>query len=148
MLINEKPEVSQILQKAQDEISTLIGTPCKVIAFREHEVSISETTRRELILREIVSEVTGIKWSLLISKTRAREVVEARQLYCVFAKMFLNYSLKTIGESVGGRDHTTIIHARKTIKDLIESNDETIVSYYNAIAEKLQNRIYESKAQS
>lgn len=58
----------------------------------------------------------------LESKYRKRELVELRNIYCYLAKQ-MGYSLKTIGDSIGNRDHTTIIHNITSFKNLMETND-------------------------
>ena len=56
------------------------------------------------------------------SKTRKREIVQARQISMFLAKAFTKNSLKTIGEHFGGRDHTTVIHSCQTVKDLMDTD--------------------------
>lgn len=58
----------------------------------------------------------------LSSKLRIREIVELRNIYCHLAKQ-MNFSLKTIGVSIGNRDHTTVIHNLNAFSSLIETND-------------------------
>lgn len=56
----------------------------------------------------------------LKQKLRIREITELRSIFCFLARN-MNYSLKTIGEYLNGRDHTTVIHSVNTFKDLIET---------------------------
>ncbi len=56
---------------------------------------------------------------MLQSKSRKREVVQARQIAIYFTKKFTKLSLKAIGEHFGGRDHTTVIHSCEKIEDFI-----------------------------
>lgn len=58
----------------------------------------------------------------LVSKHRYREVVELRNVYCYLARM-MGYSLIVIGQSLGNRDHTTVIHNVTCFKNLMETND-------------------------
>ena len=60
----------------------------------------------------------------LRAKTRKREVVQARQIAMYFAKEMTKSSLKSIGVHFGGRDHSTVIHACQTVKDLVETSKE------------------------
>ena len=53
-------------------------------------------------------------------KLRIREITELRSIFCFLARN-MNYSLKTIGEYLNGRDHTTVIHSVNTFNDLIET---------------------------
>lgn len=70
----------------------------------------------------------------LHSKHRYRELVELRNMYCYLARM-MGYSLIVVGQSLGNRDHTTIIHNVTCFKNLMETNDpfrqkyQTILTY-------------------
>lgn len=58
----------------------------------------------------------------LHKKTRKREIVIARQTAMYFCKLYTRNSLKTIGQHFGGKDHTTVIHSIRTVKDLLETD--------------------------
>lgn len=58
----------------------------------------------------------------LKSKSRYRELVELRNIYCFLGRT-MGYSLATIGESLGNRDHTTVIHNVGCFKNLMETDD-------------------------
>jgi len=77
---------------------------------------------------DTVSEYYSIPVDNLREKNRSKEVAHCRQVAMYIAKMYTNYSLKTIGLHFGGRDHSTVIHAIKQIdknkeKDKILTND-------------------------
>jgi chromosomal replication initiator protein len=59
---------------------------------------------------------------LLKSKTRKREIVQARQISMYFSKQLTKSSLKNIGMHFGGRDHSTVIHACQTVNDLMDTD--------------------------
>ena len=65
---------------------------------------------------EQVSEAFGIKHKEIVGKSRKMEIVQARQVAMYLCRSILNASLSSIGISFGGRDHTTVIHAIKTIE--------------------------------
>jgi hypothetical protein len=58
----------------------------------------------------------------LQSKHRYRELVELRNIYCYMARV-MGYSLIMIGQSLGNRDHTTVIHNVCCFKNLMETNE-------------------------
>jgi|688.fasta_scaffold00218_48 hypothetical protein len=58
----------------------------------------------------------------LQSKDRYRELVELRNIYCFLARQ-LSYSLVNIGQSLGNRDHTTVIHSITCFKNLLETDE-------------------------
>mgnify|MGYP003298594217 CR=1 FL=1 len=61
-------------------------------------------------IQKTVAEYYNIKMSDILSKRRSRSVARPRQMAMFLAKELTNYSLPEIGESFGGRDHTTVIH--------------------------------------
>lgn len=73
-----------------------------------------EDQRVNLIL-EYTSIHFGIDVDTIKSKLRSKEVVAARQCAMYLIKQLLSYSLKQTGYLFGGRDHSTVIHAMKTI---------------------------------
>lgn len=72
-----------------------------------------------------VSNETGISEHLIKSRRRKSEITFARHLFCYLSKRFTADSLKSIGNYVGGRDHTTAIHANSSLQDLIDTEPET-----------------------
>lgn len=73
-------------------------------------------------IQELVATHFKIEADLLQSKSRKRNIVIARQLSMYFAKKHTNKSLKTIGDTFGGRDHSTVIYSCKTVKDLMDTD--------------------------
>lgn len=77
-----------------------------------------------------VAEYYKIKGSDLLSKRRNRSIARPRQLAMTLCKELTNHSLPEIGEAFGGRDHTTVLHACRTIKGFIAS-DSNIAEDFN-----------------
>ena len=73
-------------------------------------------------IQKTTAEYYNIKMSDILSKRRSRSVARPRQMAMFLAKELTNYSLPEIGESFGGRDHTTVIHACKKINELRSYN--------------------------
>lgn len=63
-----------------------------------------------------------IQRSDLLGKKKTKEVVEPRQICAYLMTELLSIPLVTIGQALGGRDHTTVIHARDKISELIKEN--------------------------
>jgi hypothetical protein len=59
----------------------------------------------------------------LHTKCRKRELVELRMMFFYLARS-MKYNLGTIGDKLGGRDHTTVIHGVNTFVDLMETNEQ------------------------
>lgn len=75
-------------------------------------------------IQRIVAEYYKIKMSDMLSKRRSRSVARPRQVAMALAKEMTNHSLPEIGEAFGGRDHTTVLHACRKVKELQGSNGE------------------------
>ena len=73
-------------------------------------------------IQKIVCEYFDVTYEKVLSKTRKREIVQARQITMYLSKAFTKNSLKTIGDHFGGRDHTTVIHSCQTVKDLMDTD--------------------------
>ncbi|TNE81852.1 MAG: chromosomal replication initiator protein DnaA [Bacteroidetes bacterium] len=87
-------------------------------------------------IQKLVCDYFGITIDQVKSKTRKREIVQARQISMYFAKDLTKSSLKTIGMHFGGRDHSTVIHACQTVNDLIETDKK-----FRQDVEELSKRI-------
>ena len=59
----------------------------------------------------------------LDNKCRIREITELRSIFCYIARTTMSYSLKSIGEFLAGKDHTTVIHSIKCFNDLNQTSD-------------------------
>ena len=75
-------------------------------------------------IQRVVAEYYNIRVSDLLSSRRSRAVTRPRQIAMSLAKSLTNHSLPEIGESFGGRDHTTVIHACEKVKELMQTNLE------------------------
>ena len=73
-------------------------------------------------IQRVVAEYYKIKVSDLHSKRRSRSVARPRQVAMYLAKDLTNHSLPEIGEAFGGRDHTTVLHAVRKIKELLDTD--------------------------
>jgi len=76
-------------------------------------------------IQRVVADYYKLKMSDLLSKRRSRSVARPRQIAMALAKDLTNYSLPEIGESFGGRDHTTVLHACRKVKEL-EATDRDV----------------------
>lgn len=68
-------------------------------------------------------------------KCRKREVVEAHQIMMWLCCRYTRLSLSTIGGNIRGKDHATVLHAKKTINDLIETSKKMrdSIEYYEDV---------------
>ncbi|HBX50011.1 MAG: chromosomal replication initiation protein DnaA [Bacteroidetes bacterium RIFOXYA12_FULL_35_11] len=99
-----------------------------------------KNTKREIsidYIQKIVCDYFNLPMDIFTSKTRKREIVQARQIAMFFAKSLTKASLATIGSSIGGKDHATVLHACKTVNNLIDT-DKTFRVYIDEIENKLK----------
>jgi chromosomal replication initiator protein len=87
-------------------------------------------------IQKLVCDYFTIPVEMVKSKTRKREIVQARQISMYYAKDLTKSSLKTIGMHFGGRDHSTVIHACQTVNDLMETDKK-----FRADIEEIGKRI-------
>ena len=71
-----------------------------------------------------VSSFYNIEEEAIYNKTRRQEVVKPRQLTMYILREYYNISLPSIGQKLGGRDHTTVIHSCEKIKNELKLNSE------------------------
>jgi chromosomal replication initiator protein len=84
-------------------------------------------------IQKTVAEYYKIRVAELLSKRRSRSIARPRQVAMALAKELTSHSLPEIGDAFGGRDHTTVLHACRVIKELRESNTRTSEDYSNLL---------------
>ncbi|RLJ19108.1 chromosomal replication initiator protein DnaA [bacterium endosymbiont of Escarpia laminata] len=97
-----------------------------MIAAQDKQVTIDN-------IQKTVAEYFQIRTSDLLSAKRSRSIARPRQIAMTLAKELTNHSLPEIGTAFGGRDHTTVIHANKKIKELRDSDVRISEDYSNLL---------------
>lgn len=97
-----------------------------LLALQDRQVSVDN-------IQKTVAEYFKIKNSDLLSKRRSRSVARPRQIAMALAKELTNHSLPEIGDAFGGRDHTTVLHACRKVKELRESDSDVREDYTNLL---------------
>jgi len=126
-----------IAKQVRSNVRELEGALKRVIAFsRFHEKPITlelvKEALRDLIastsrivsienIQKTVADFYKIKVADMFSKKRTRNLARPRQIAMALSKELTNQSLPEIGESFGGRDHTTVIHACRKVAELRET---------------------------
>ena len=129
-----------IAKQVRSNVRELEGALKRVIAFsRFHEKPITlelvKEALRDLIastsrivsienIQKTVADFYKIKVADMFSKKRTRNLARPRQIAMALAKELTNQSLPEIGESFGGRDHTTVIHACRKVAELRETQTD------------------------
>ena len=87
-------------------------------------------------IQKVVCDYFDLPIEMLKSKTRKREVVQARQISMYFSKKMTKSSLANIGAHCGGKDHATVLHACRTVMNLSET-DKQFRLYIEELEKKL-----------
>ena len=82
-------------------------------------------------IQKTVAEYYKIKLADLLAKRRNRSVARPRQMAMTLAKELTNHSLPEIGDAFGGRDHTTVLHACRKVKELLATSLDILEDYKN-----------------
>lgn len=110
------------LELAQDLIEKLIKSS-------KREVSID-------YIQRVVCDYFEFPVEILQTKTRKREIVQARQIAMYFSKSMTKHSLASIGAQIGKKDHATVLHACRTVNNLMDT-DKKFKNYVKEIEKKL-----------
>ena len=138
--INLSEEViAFIASESKTNIRELIGVLNRVVAFsrvnnRELNINDCKNILKEVFsqirvitvdkIQNVVSNFFNIPLSEMLSQRRSRPLARPRQIAMFLAKKMTSRSLPEIGRRFANRDHTTVIHAVKTITRLSEQDDE------------------------
>ncbi len=143
-----------IAQNVRSNVRELEGALKRVVAYaRFSNQSISMELVKEALkdilaagnrqitidaIQKTVADYYKIKLSDMHSKKRSRDIARPRQVAMALAKELTSLSLPNIGDAFGGRDHTTVLHACKTIAEM-RTTDEDIAKDYDALLTMLRN---------
>nr|MCU0735118.1 chromosomal replication initiator protein DnaA [Methylotetracoccus sp.] len=84
-------------------------------------------------IQKTVAEYFRIRTADLLSSKRNRSVARPRQIAMALAKELTNHSLPEIGQMFGGRDHTTVLHACRKVRELKESDSKLLEDFSNLL---------------
>ena len=97
-------------------------------------ISLKEITIDDI--RAVVCEYLGVDAPMFDSPKRTREIAQARQIAMFLSKKHTKASLTAIGAAIGGKNHATVLHACKTISNLIETDKA-----FRAQMEEIEKRV-------
>jgi len=125
--------ISLIAQSSLNKKSITLDLAKKMI-----DKFVKNTAREVSIdyIQKVVCDYFDLNIELLKSKTRKREVVQARQIAMFFSKKLTKSSLANIGAHCGGKDHATVLHACKTVNNLMDT-DKTFRGYIADLDKKI-----------
>ncbi len=97
-----------------------------IVGFQQRMISLEN-------IQKTVADYYKIRVSDIRSKKRTRNITRPRQIAMALAKELTNHSLPEIGDAFGGRDHTTVIHACKKVKELTNDIPQLNEDYENLL---------------
>ena len=154
------PDVLEfIASKIQTNIRELEGALIRVTAFASLNRQPVDLTLAEIVLKDLIPEdgeppitaaliiaqtaaYSGLSIDDLCGQSRSRALVTARQIAMYLCRELTELSLPKIGQQFGGRDHTTVMHADRKIRQLMAERR----SVFNQVSE-LTNRIKQQARQ-
>ena len=132
--------IDYMARNVKSNIRELEGALVRLMALStlqtdEVDMAMAKTALKDLIhyrpaslsidrIQQIVCEYFDMDQDLVRAKTRKREVVQPRQIAMFFCKELTQNSLKTIGLQFGGRDHSTVIYANRSVSNQMETNPQ------------------------
>ena len=131
------PEViDYIAENVGDSVRDLEGIVISIMAHstiynKEIDLGLAQRIVRKVVKSEskavtvddiinVVCKHFSLDTATIHTKSRKREVVQARQIAMFLAKSYTDFSTAKIGTLIGNKDHATVLHACKTIKELRE----------------------------
>jgi chromosomal replication initiator protein len=84
-------------------------------------------------IQKTVAEYYKIRVADLLSRRRSRSITRPRQVAMALSKELTNHSLPEIGDAFGGRDHTTVLHACRVVKEMRDSQTRLNEDYSNLL---------------
>lgn len=147
------PEViDYIAENVEDSVRDLEGIVISIMAHstiynRDIDMELAQRIVRKVTNNEsravsiddilaVVSKHFNLENNAIHSKSRKREVVQARQIAMFLAKNNTDLSTAKIGAMIGGKDHATVLHACKTVKEVREVDKN-----FAAELEEIQNEL-------
>jgi len=97
-----------------------------IVGFQQRMISLEN-------IQKTVADYYKIRAADVRSKKRTRNITRPRQIAMALAKELTNHSLPEIGDAFGGRDHTTVIHACKKVKELTNDIPQLNEDYENLL---------------
>ena len=133
--------IKYIATNIKSNIRELEGAFNKVIAFAklnkaELTLALAEEAIKDMIYPDKPKEITpsliinvvaehfGVSIEDIVSKKRNKEIVIPRQVYMYLCRELTDVSLDNIGNNIGGKDHSTVMHGIEKIKEDINNNEE------------------------
>jgi chromosomal replication initiator protein len=126
--------IAETVQSSIRELEGVLTTLITQAQFRNTVLTVNDVkllirnnikSKKNVSITDIIKNICAyyqIDEQLLYSKTRRKDVVKPRQIIMYLLRQEYDISYPVIGEKLGGRDHTTVIHSFEKIRDEIKTN--------------------------
>ena len=154
---NLPDEILQFLaQKITRNVRRMEGALTRVASYhelmkRKLDLATVENLLQDVLQEEAQNQITvdkiqrkiceyyDLRMSDMVSRRRPSNIAFPRQVAMCLTRLLTNHSLQEIGESFGGRDHGTVIHACKTVENMMEQ-DESVKHSVEYLTKQLSNQ--------
>jgi len=92
------------------------------------------------LINTVVAKIFNVSTEDMKSKTRKREICDARQAAMFFYKEYTKLSLEKIGRNFGNRDHSTVIHAIEAVNNLLDT-DKSYLFTFNGCRSRIETEL-------
>lgn len=116
------------------------GSDVTVEKVKKHLDKIVKKPSRAINLKNLIKAVSviyDISEKDILSQNRKREIAHPRQILMYLMREEMKHSFPMIGERLGGRDHTTVMHAHTKVTNALRSNDEKLAEEISLIKREL-----------
>ena len=155
----DEPTIGMISERGGNSVSWLLGvlnrvsmaartlnsvaTP-SIVAKAIADYGQKETTRTKPTIADLItatSVITGVAPELFIAPRKDRRTARARQLVMYLADRYTDHSLAAIGAALGGRDHSTVVHGRNKVRQMLDSPEDPQSKWWIQQVSELRARL-------
>lgn len=139
--INNYPGLGEALEECQGKINEILGPGVKLgievkLTLDVHDSASSSLPETDW-LAIVVSRVCKVPWISITSPSRKPKLVIARNIYSYFSVKVCRRTLTQTCGIIHRKTHTSIIHAIKTVRNMIETNDAEYMPLIRAIEKEV-----------
>jgi chromosomal replication initiation ATPase DnaA len=127
----EIPGIRDVLVKCRQGIESILGKEVTVF----FKIKVRHLSTNDLA--RIICEVCEVKWEQVISDSRKAPIVMARHLFIYFSLRYQKKTQDQIAVVINRDDHSTVIHARDKIQNMVDTNDELYMPYFTEIDKRI-----------
>ncbi|MYE06127.1 MAG: chromosomal replication initiator protein DnaA [Chloroflexi bacterium] len=159
-MVVDEPTIQMIAERGGTNIRSLLGGLQRVRVFAESERSLvtpaivmralaghaqEETRKAKPTVAELIaaaSDITGVAPELFTAARKDRRTARARQLVMYLACQHTDLSLNSIGEALGGRDHSTVLHGRDKVERLVADSSDAEAHWWIQQISEIRSRLH------